>query len=95
MLISAYVLLGLVILIPSYGIGYLFNALSHRWWLALPVAAAGLACLAWAGRSGMSGMEWFALAAAGAGALLSSLTVLRFKRGDYKKFVEPTSGKGR
>ena len=87
MLFSVYLLLGLLIMIPSYGISYLLNILSRRFWLALPVYIAASCAWVIAAHAKLTAMEWFATGAFLAGGMLGSLTVRQFKRGNYRKFL--------
>lgn len=95
MIVSAFILLGLVILIPSYGVGYLVNTLAHRWWLALPAGLIAVAAIVAAAGARLSGMEWFALGAGLAGMVASSLTVLQFRRGTYQNVFSQRDRNGR
>jgi hypothetical protein len=95
LIVSAFILLGLVIMIPSYGAGYLLNTLAHRWWLALPTGLVVVAVIAGAAGARLSGMEWFALGAGLAGMVASSLTVLQFRRGTYQNVFSQRGRNGR
>jgi len=76
-------------LIPSYGIGYLLNSLSRRWWLSLPLYTLAALWLIASSSGKITAMEWFAIASAYVGGALSNLTMRLLKRGNYRQFVVP------
>lgn len=82
-----FILLGLLMVIPSFGVGYLLNSLSRRWWLSLPIFTLAGFVILLAGSFQQSGVEWFAILVAFAGGVLSSVAMWQLKRGSYRKFT--------
>ena len=87
MLFSMLLLLGLLMIIPSFGVGYLVNSLSRHWWASLPIYSLAAVAVVLLSGHHLSGILWFALIVAYSGGLLSNLTMWQLKRGNYKKFI--------
>lgn len=90
MLLSVYLLLLLLMIIPSFSIGYLFNSLARKWWLAIPLFLLACGLLVGLARGRLNPLEWFALLAALVGGILSSMAMRHLKRGNYRPFVDRT-----